>query len=294
VKVAVLPPVRFGVGADPRWMVLYARHAETCGFESLVAIEHPLVVSGYTSRYPYAQSGRMPLADDCAIPDPIELLSFVAAATTTLGLATGVLVLPAHHPVVLAKRLATLDVLSGGRLRTCVGVGWMREELEACGTEFASRGRRADEAIDAMRLLWSDCSPEGASFAGEFVRFDHAHSYPKPLRPGGVPIHVGGHSPASMRRAARRADGWQPLGVGGDDLRRAIEDVRRQVADHGRNGERFEITISAPASSITERTIEKTSAMGVDRLVATAMEPAIDDALDELSALADRIGLRAR
>ncbi|HXW31495.1 MAG TPA: TIGR03619 family F420-dependent LLM class oxidoreductase, partial [Acidimicrobiales bacterium] len=197
-KVAVLPPVRFGVGADPRWMILYARHAETCGFESLVAIEHPLVVSGYTSRYPYAQSGRMPLADDCAIPDPIELLSFVAAATTTLGLATGVLVLPAHHPVVLAKRLATLDVLSGGRLRTCVGVGWMREELEACGTEFASRGRRADEAMDAMRLLWSDRGPEGASFAGEFVRFDHAHSYPKPLRPGGVPIHVGGHSPASM------------------------------------------------------------------------------------------------
>ncbi|HMK62470.1 MAG TPA: LLM class F420-dependent oxidoreductase, partial [Acidimicrobiales bacterium] len=226
-------------------MTRYAQHAEACGFESLVAIEHPLVVSTYSSRYPYALSGRMPLADTCAIPDPLELLSFVAAATTMLGLSTGVVILPAHHPVVLAKRVATLDVLSGGRLRLCVGVGWMREELEACGTDFASRGRRADETIDAMRLLWSDSGAEGASFAGDFVRFDHAHSYPKPRRPGGVPIHIGGHSPASMRRAAERGDGWQPLGIGGEELRGAIAEARRQVAEARRDPGTFEITVSA-------------------------------------------------
>jgi len=143
-KFAVLPPVRAGVCADPDWMIGFARHAEDCGFESIVLVEHPVVVSDYTSRYPYASSGRMPLADDCRIPDPIDVLGFLAAVTTRLVLSTGVLVLPAHHPVIMAKRLATLDALSKGRVRLCIGVGWMREELEACGIDFASRGRRTD------------------------------------------------------------------------------------------------------------------------------------------------------
>jgi probable F420-dependent oxidoreductase len=156
------------VTSNPDWIAPYARHAEACGFEAIVAIEHPLVVSSYSSRYPYDESGRMPLRDDSSIPDPLELLAFVAGVTTTLGISTGVLILPAHHPVVLAKRLATLDVLSKGRLRLCIGMGWMREELEACGTDFASRGRRADESIDVLRTLWADSGPAGASFSGEF------------------------------------------------------------------------------------------------------------------------------
>ena len=118
----------------------------------------------------------MPLANDCPIPDPIDLLTFVAACTTTLGLATGVLVMPAHNAVTLAKRLATLDSLSGGRVRLGVGVGWMREELEACGADFESRGRRLDESIDVLRTLWADSGPEGANFEGEFFRFSSAHS----------------------------------------------------------------------------------------------------------------------
>lgn len=293
-KISVLPPAQSGVAADPAWVVAYARQAEACGFESFVAIEHPLVVSSYSSRYPYADSGRMPLRDDCAIPDPLELLSFVAAATTTLGLSTGVLVLPAHHPVVLAKRLATLDVLSGGRLRLCVGLGWMREELEACGTDFDSRGRRADESIDVMRALWADSGEKGASFSGEFFSFSDAHSYPKPVRAGAVPIHVGGHSAASMRRAIRRGDGWQPLGIGGDELRAAISELRRQAAEAGRDPASLEVSVSAVTSAITEQTVEKSEAMGIDRLVATSMQPSIDAALEELVAVADRVGLPGR
>ena len=212
-EVAALPPVRAGVCADPDWMAAFALHIEALGFESIVVVEHPLVIGDYTSRYPYAASGRMPLPDDCAIPDPIDTLAFLAGVTSTLVLATGVLVLPAHHPVVMAKRLATLDRLSKGRVRLCIGVGWMREELEACGVDFDSRGRRTDECIDVMRALWADTEPEGASFAGEFFAFSHAHTHPKPFRPGGVPVHIGGHSPASIRRAARRGDGWQPLGL---------------------------------------------------------------------------------
>ncbi len=291
-KIALLPPSRAGVCADPEWVSAYARQAEALGFEAFVAIEHPLVISTYTSRYPYAETGRMPLPDDCPIPDPLDLLAFVAACTTTLGLSTGVLVLPAHHPVVLAKRLATLDVLSRGRLRLCIGVGWMREELEACGTDFASRGRRADESIDVMRALWADSGPDGASHAGEFFAFSHAHSFPKPAQAGGVPIHIGGHSPASIRRAALRGDGWQPLGISGDELRAAIDRVRRHTAEAGRDPQALEITVSAMAKSVTPATIEKLEGLGVGRIVATTMEPDLSAALDDLADLAGRAGLR--
>lgn len=292
-KIAVMPPAVAGVTSERQWVLAYAQHAERCGFEAIVAIEHPLVVSTYTSRYPYSESGRMPLPDHTAIPDPLDLLAVVAGATTTLGLCTGVLVLPAHHPVVLAKRAATLDVLSGGRLRLCVGLGWMREELEACGTDFRSRGRRADETIDAMRVLWAESGPQGANFSGEFFTFADAHSYPKPVRPEGVPIHVGGTSPASMRRAAQRGDGWQPLAIGGDELRNAIADMRKQVEAAGRDPAAFEITISAVAPKITADTIDKVAAMGVDRLIASGVATELDDALEELSALAGRAGLSA-
>ena len=150
------------------------------------------------------------------MPDPLDLLAFLAAHTERLGLATGVLVLPNHHPVVLAKRVATVDALSGGRLRLCVGTGWLKEEIEACGTDFGSRGRRADEQLEVMRLLWDD-HPDGASFHGEFFDFDHAMCYPETRRKR-VPIHIGGHSRAAARRAGRIGDGFQPLGLGGSEL----------------------------------------------------------------------------
>lgn len=290
-KFAAMPPARAGVMADPSWMVAYARHAESLGFESVVAIEHPLVISTYTSRYPYDDSGRMPLPDDTPIPDPLDLLAYLAGATTTIGLATGVLVIPAHHPVTLAKRVATLDVLSGGRLRLHIGLGWMREELEACGVDFASRGRRADETIDAMRVLWADSGSDGAAFAGEFVSFAHAHCFPKPVQPGGVPIHVGGSTPASMRRAASRGQGWQPLGLTGDELAGAITEVKRLTEDAGRDPSQLEITISGVARSITDETVDRVSALGVDRLIASSLEPEIEAAKDALSVLADRVGM---
>jgi probable F420-dependent oxidoreductase len=290
-KFAVLPPVRAGVCADPDWMTGFARQAEDLGFESIVLVEHPVVISDYTSRYPYAPSGRMPLADDCTIPDPIDVLAFIAAATTRLELATGVLVLPAHHPVVMAKRLATVDALSKGRLRMCIGVGWMREELEACGTDFASRGRRTDECIDVMRALWADTEPEGASFEGEFFRFAHAHTHPKPHREGGIPIHIGGHSPASIRRAARRGDGWHPLGLRGDELVAALALLGGEVAAAGRPPGAIELTLTGVSTGTTPETVAELEAMGVDRLVVTCLQPDLEAAKDEMAQVAGTVGL---
>jgi probable F420-dependent oxidoreductase len=285
--------VRAGVCADPEWMTGFARHIESLGFESIIVVEHPLVIGDYTSRYPYAPSGRMPLPNDCAIPDPLDTLAYLAAVTTTLGLATGVVVLPAHHPVVMAKRLATLDRLSAGRVRLCIGVGWMREELEACGIDFASRGRRTDECIDVLRALWADSGEEGASFSGEFFSFAHAHTYPKPVRPSGVPIHVGGHSPASIRRAARRGDGWQPLGLWGDSLRAALAALATEAERAGRDAGALELTISAPAQRPTPDTVDTLAQLGVTRLVVTCTNPDLSAARDEMSAVAEHLGLAA-
>ena len=136
------------------------------------------------------------------MPDPLDLLAFLAGQTTTLGLATGVLVLPNHHPVVLAKRAATVDALSGGRLRLCVGVGWLREEVQACGADFDSRGRRADEQIAVLRALWAG-DADGVSHHGEFFDFDDAMSYPKPV---GARADSHRRTQPGRRRGARA--GW--------------------------------------------------------------------------------------
>ncbi|AGB23526.1 putative F420-dependent oxidoreductase, Rv2161c family [Mycobacterium sp. JS623] len=288
-KFAVVAPVAAGITADPGWMSAFARHVEACGFESIVAVEHTVLMAQYDSLYPYDESGRVELPADCPVPDPLGLLAFIAGQTESLGLATGVLVLPNHHPVGLAKRVATVDALSGGRLRLCVGVGWLKEEIEACGAEFASRGRRADEQIEVMRLLWDD-RPQGASFHGEFFEFDYAACYPKPV--GRVPIHIGGHSTAAARRAGRLGDGFQPLGVGGPRLAELIRIMRDEATTARRDPNALELSLGHLVTKIDGDRADKLAGLGADRIV-LAMPPATDlgEACDELSACAQRLGL---
>lgn len=291
-KYAVLLPVAAGVTADPEWIGEYVRHAEDCGYESVGAVEHAVVASGYSSVYPYDSSGRMELADDLDIPDPLDLLAFLAGRTGRIGLATGVLVLPNHHPVVLAKRLATVDALSGGRLRLVVGMGWMREEIEACGADFDSRGRRGDEQLQVLRKLWAETGPEGASHDGEFFRFEGAMSYPKPVRKGGVPIHVGGHTKAAARRAGRYGDGLQPLGVAGDELRGLVALMREEAERNGRDPDALELTLGHSLSAVTPEKAERLAGLGAGRLVLRGnVTTDLDEAKDELSACAQRLGL---
>src|SRR5205085_12294439 len=127
VKFGLLPPYRAGAVAEPEWITRFAQHAEACGFESVYVAEHMVVMAGYTSEYPYSPDGRMTLPDHADIPDPLDLLAYLAAKTTTLRLGTGLIVLPEHHPAQLAKRLATIDRVSGGRLTIGVGGGWLPE-----------------------------------------------------------------------------------------------------------------------------------------------------------------------
>ncbi len=291
-RFGIIPPVRSGVTADPVWMTSFARHAEACGFDSVVLVEHAVVISDYQSTYPYASSGKMPLPDDCRIPDPLDLMAYLAGVTGDIGLATGVLVIPNHHPVVLAKRIATVDVLSGGRVRMCVGVGWMDEELRATGANPRSRGRRTDETIAAMRLLWSDTGPSGADFSGEFFSFRHAHSYPKPAQAGGVPIHIGGHSEAAARRAGRLGDGFQPLGLAAEDLAVRMAQLREAAEEAGRDPSSIELTLSGYLPTTSEKDIDEAMSAGAARLVvSTSMSDDLAQVHDEMSAFAERFAL---
>jgi probable F420-dependent oxidoreductase len=290
---ALIPPVRSDVTADPDWMTGFARHAEALGFESIVVVEHAVIASQRADRYPYAASGAFPLPDRCVVPDPLDLLAYLAAVTTTLTLATGVLILPLHHPVVLAKRLATIDRLSGGRLRLCVGVGWMREELAACGVDFATRGRRTDESIEVLRTLWGPEGDGGISFHGEAVAFEGVHSNPKPVRPTGVPIHIGGHSDAAARRAGRLGDGFQPLGLRGEELTAKLAVMRAAAEAAGRDPGCLELSLGGSLATTNPEAIEEAAAAGAHRLVLSP-SPSADLAAvcDEMSAFAERVGLR--
>ncbi len=201
-------------------------------------------------------------------------------------------VVPNHQAVVLAKRVATVDVLSGGRMRLGVGVGWMAEELVATGAEPATRGRRTDETIAAMRTLWAGSGTEGADFDGEFVAFRRAHSYPKPVRPGGVPIHVGGHSAAAARRAGRIGDGFHPLGLSPEVVACRQEQVRSAAEAAGREPSAVELTLSGHLPATTEDVVERAAAAGACRLVlSTSPDDDLPRIEDELSAFADRFGL---
>lgn len=284
----VIAPVGSGRTADPEWIVPLALHIEACGFASLVVVEHAVMFAEYSSVYPYDASGRVELAADCAVPDPLELLAFIAGVTSRLGLATGVLVLPIHHPVVLAKRLVTLDAISAGRLRLCVGMGWMREEIEACGVDFDTRGRRADEQIAVLRALWNGMP---TSHAGEFFAFEHAVCRPAPVK-GFIPIHVGGHTPAAARRAGRLGDGLQPLGVAGDELQRLRSVMAHSARDAGRDPATLELTLGHLTTRIDEAKAARLAEAGATRIVLAMSDTQnLERAKDELSACAERLSL---
>ncbi|OBH02796.1 LLM class F420-dependent oxidoreductase [Mycobacterium sp. E2699] len=291
VRVGVVAPVADGVTADPEWMVSFAGHLERCGFESIVVVEHTVLLTRYDSVYPYDSSGRVGLSADCPIPDPLDLLAFLAGHTSRLGLATGVLVLPNHHPVVLAKRAATVDALSGGRLRLCVGVGWLSEELAACGAEFDSRGRRVDEQLAVLRALWAD-RPQGAGHHGEFFDFDDVMCYPKPVARERLPIHIGGHSRAAARRAGRLGDGFQPLGVAGPQLASLLALMRDEASAAGRDPDALEVSLGHAVTKIDAERAGGLVDQGADRIV-LAMPPTadIEEAKDVLSACAQRLSL---
>jgi probable F420-dependent oxidoreductase len=250
-----------GPYVDPQAAIALAQAAEAAGFESLWTVEHTIVPAGYASTYPYDPSGKMAGGrSDISLPDPLIWMAFVAAATSRIKLATGIMILPQHNPVIAAKQIATLDHLAGGRIVLGIGVGWLKEEFAALGVPFAERGARTDEYIAAMRELWS---AERPTFRGRFVAFEGAYCRPQPANKS-VPIIVGGHSEAAALRAGRLGDGFFPARGASAEL---IATARRAAAAAGRDPDRLEVTASLP-DDLGE--LDRLRALGVTRVVVPA------------------------
>jgi probable F420-dependent oxidoreductase len=262
--------VGLGPLSDPDTMAHIARTAEQCGFESLWAPDHSAIPDGHQTKCPYTPNGQIPGGPNAPLVEPISTLSFLAGLTSKIKLGTAVMILPQRHPFYVAKELATLDLISKGRAILGIGSGWCAEEFGALGLDFRQRGKRTDEAMQALRTLWRD---DPSTFEGTHFTFRRIRSFPKPVQEGGVPILVGGHSRAAARRAARYGDGFYPLtpivdsDVGKIDFVKEIKGLiillREECDKLGRNFEGFDISTSAsPKLDIVKRLEE----IGVTRV----------------------------
>ena len=258
-----------GTGARPEIIRAVAMAAEATGFATLWSGEHVVLVDRPGSRYPYSADGQIAVPADADWLDPLLGLSFIAAVTTTIGLATGVLLLPEHNPVLSAKQAATLDVLSGGRLTLGVGIGWSAEEFAALGIPFAGRGRRTAEYVAAMRTLWAD---DVASFSGEFTRFESVRVNPKPVRGRRIPVVLGGNSDAALGRVAAFGDGWYGFNLPAAAVTERVAALAGQCRQHGRSLR--ELSVAVALTDGHPGLLPELAEAGVTELVVVGAPPA--------------------
>lgn len=266
--------INMGTMADPETMVAVAQAAEAAGYESVWTGEHIVL--------PDPQLPPSPAPPETPFVDTAVALSYVASATSTIRLGSGIIILPQRQPAVLAKSLASLDHVSGGRLLFGLGVGYLEPEMTACSTPMEARGARADEYLEAMRILWRH---DAASFDGRFVSFDGVTANPKPTQ-GDIPVIVGGHSRAAARRAVEGAHGWYGFMR---DVETAAADVAR-LAELADTCERppelgpLEVSITPPGR-LKPGQLEAYAELGVDRLI---LQPGHHRSQDELLAYLDQ------
>jgi probable F420-dependent oxidoreductase len=237
-----------GQTATPEALETLVARGEALGFSSVVIADHIVFPVTIRSKYPYTVSGAFPGQGDQL--EQLSLMAFIAGKTRALRLISSVMILPHRNPVVTAKMLATIDVLSGGRVTVGVGVGWMREEFEALGApDFDRRGAASDEYIRIFKALWTQ---DPASFHGEFYRFEAIRCLPHPVQKPHPPIWIGGHSKAALRRVARLGDGWHPVGANPaaplrpPELRALLAELHRLTEAEGRDPSTLTISYKAP------------------------------------------------
>ncbi|HVC43876.1 MAG TPA: LLM class F420-dependent oxidoreductase [Candidatus Binataceae bacterium] len=254
-----------GKAAHPRVLRTIAEHADRLGFGTLWAPEHVVLFDAYReSKYPYSDDGAFAAPSTIDWMDPFIALTFAAARTTRIRLATGICLVPEHNPLVLAKVIASLDYLSGGRFALGVGIGWSAEEFKALGIPFERRVQRTREYIDVMRKLWSE---EQSTHHGEFVNFDGARSFPKPAQGGNVPIIFGGESTPALRRVAEYGNGWFGFNLTPAAAAAKIERLGALLAEKGRKAADIEMIVSPYTQKVTPADLPAYRAAGVSEIV---------------------------
>ncbi len=231
--------------STPRGAGALASAAESAGFESLWTGDHIVIPVEHSTPYPYDPSGKLQGGGAVPMAEPLILFAWMAARTTRLRFATGVLVAPQRDPFLIAKQAATLDVLSDGRFSLGVGTGWLEEEFDMLGADFKSRGSRLDEMIEALRALWRDAQSD---FSGSTIRFRGAQITPR-TKAGGIPIIVGGHTERAARRAGQFGDGFFPAKGDHEKLAQLFDCAREAAVQAGRNPDLLELTVSDPLAA---------------------------------------------
>ncbi|BBY83097.1 TIGR03619 family F420-dependent LLM class oxidoreductase [Mycolicibacterium pulveris] len=248
---------------EPDQLIDFAQEAESAGCDSVWVPEHLVWPDSIKSQYPYRDDGAPPVPSDVNLYDPWVLLGAVASKTTTIKLGTCVYVLPLRDPLVTARAVATLDILSGGRVILGAGLGWMAEEFEAAGIDFRTRGARCDEIVPVLRSLWSN---EITSADGKYVRLPPVHFNPKPPSGAALPIVFGGESEHALRRAARIGNGWLGTWHTPESTRAVVSRLEGYLAEYGRDSGDFEITVMVSPRGVTDQTVLDLYQAGADRI----------------------------
>lgn len=274
-----------GQAAHPRTLRTIAEHAERLGFGTLWAPEHVVLFDRYTeSKYPYSQDGAFAVPSTTDWMDPFVALTYAAACTSRIRLATGICLVPEHNPLVLAKVIASLDYVSGGRFALGVGIGWSAEEFKALGIPFERRAQRTREYIAVMRKLWGE---ESTTFHGEFVNVDAARSFPKPVQGGQVPIIFGGESAPALKRVAEYGTGWFGFNLTPEVATAKVEQLKGLMGERGRALGEVEIIISPYLQKVAPGSLNAYQAAGVSEIVQLLPIPAdeakLPDVLEQMA-----------
>jgi probable F420-dependent oxidoreductase len=274
--------------STPELLALIGEEAEARGVGTLWVGEHVVLFEEYASSYPYAADGRVPVPAGTGLLEPLSVLSFLAAHTSTVRLGTAMLLLPQRNPVYTAKEISTLDWLSGGRVDLGVGVGWLREEFEALNVSWPRRGRRTDEYLEVLRTLWCD---ETSAFEGEFYSLAPCAMFPKPVQHPHPPFHIGGESDAALTRVARAGQGWHTFNRTPDALADGLGRLDRLLADQGRSRDDLTITVCPYSQPLDADIAERYAEAGADAVAALLFAFGPDDlrtTLDGLQPVLDR------
>ena len=243
----------------PKLVIPLAQTADETGFESVWIPEHAVFPTQIETAYPYAEVD--PPLPTTPLYDPLIMLTYVAAVTQRVKLGTGIYILPQRHPILVARMLTSVDILSAGRVLFGVGAGWLREEMEALDSDFSTRGPRTDEMIGILRRLWTE---PRVAHQGRFYSFPEVGFEPKPVQ-GTVPILVGGESPPALRRAARLGDGWFGMGHTPESAREAVGRLRALREEAGRGSDPLEVTLQSELKPTVEN-LRRYEDAGVDRI----------------------------
>jgi len=249
--------------STPEMIGDFARRAEGIGLESIWMGEHVVLFDETEFPYPGSRDGKIPVPEGGGMLDTVATFGYLGACTSTIRFGTGITLIPQRNPVYTAKEFATLDWLTGGRIDLGIGVGWCKEEVVACGYTFEDRGKRCDEILEMMQLLWTEPIAE---YHGEFHELAPCRMDPKPLQKPHIPIIVGGHSSAGFRRAAKHGSGWYGFQLDVEATSEVCKSLDAALAEQGRSREDFELVIT-PTFNVTEDMVKAYEDLGVDRLI---------------------------